>query len=177
MKIIAYTLLTVIVLSLSQLTPVNAGIYKCVAGDGSVTYSQTECPASNRTAKVLGKNGGSSPDVNCAIALPFIEQTIGDMRDGVSSFSLTKKYGGESHISRVTGAIVNYIYSFKDNETAVPSRIKDLTVKRCKAGNFGIPTCNALPAAFVNEQGGCQAIKPDSNNNSTFSSANAERDD
>ncbi len=176
MKLFAYTLITIVLLSLGGMKPAKASIYKCVANDGSITYSQTECPRNDRTAKVLGKNGGARANVDCAIARPFINQTISDMRDGTSSFELTKKYGGESHISRVASKIINYVYSFKNNDTAVPSRIEDLSMKRCKAGNFGVPTCNTLPAAFINEAGGCLPGKPNSDNTPSLSSASDEND-
>lgn len=156
MKLFAYALVATLLLSTSYQTPVHAGIFKCVANDGSITYSQSECPANNRTAKVLSKSGGSRPSVNCEIARGFIDYTIKDMRAGVSSFDVIKRYGGQSHISRVASTIINYVYGYKNNDTAVPSRIQGLAMKRCRAGNFGVPTCNALPAAFVNEQGGCR---------------------
>jgi len=134
-----------------------AGIYKCIDSSGGISYSSRECPVEERTAKVMSNTGRSGSTVSCAVADPFIRKTATDMRKGLSSEDAFSQYGGLRRIPKPALNMINYIYTYEENLSAVPSRIIDLTLQKCSAGSFGVPTCNSLPASFINENGGCSA--------------------
>jgi len=147
------------VLMISLMSGVNneahAGIYKCVDSSGGISYSSEECPAEERTAKVMSKSGRGGSKVSCEVADAFIRKTASEMRKGKSSTDVFSQYGGLNRIPKPSLNMINYIYTFKENLTVVPSRIIDLTLQKCSVGNFGVPTCNSLPASFLNDNGGC----------------------
>jgi len=136
-----------------------AGIYKCIDSSGGISYSSQECPVEERTAKVMSNTGRSGSEISCTVADAFIRKTATDMRNGVSSDNAFSQYGGLRRIPKTALNMINYIYTYQENLSAVPSRIIDLTLQKCTAGNFGVPTCNSLPASFINENGGCIADK------------------
>jgi len=133
----------------------SAGIFKCVAADGSVTYSQRECEDSEKTAKILSNNGRSSPKLDCSVADSFIQTTITKMRDGVSSGDLFTEFGGMDTLSNFSLGAINYVYSYQGNLTTTTERVKELTMQKCAVGSFGVPSCYALPATLINQDGGC----------------------
>ncbi len=135
-----------------------ARIYKCVAADGSISYSSSECPTNEKTAKVMSSAGRGKSTIDCAVADTFIRKTAAQMRDGMASKEVFSSYGGLSAMTAVSVSMVNYIYTFAGDLSTTPERVHQLALQSCSAGTFGVPTCSALPAKFVNDEGGCAAL-------------------
>lgn len=133
----------------------NAGIFKCVDASGGITYSQHECKAEQKTAKVMSRSGHAGSATDCTVAMPFLKKTIFDMQDGWTSSDVFKAYGGLSKLPKPSLGMINYIYTFKGNQEISPDKIFSLAKTKCEAGSFGAITCGLLPAAYLNEHGGC----------------------
>ena len=146
------------VLLLGWQSTADARIYKCVAADGSISYSGSECPYTEKTAKVMSSKGRGSNSIDCAVADSFIRQTTDQMRNGTPSGEVFSGYGGLGDLSSVAVSMINYIYTYAGNLTTTRERVHELAMQSCSAGTFGVPTCSALPAIFVNGQGGCAAL-------------------
>ena len=135
----------------------EARIYKCVANDGSISYSQSECSYKEKTAKVMSSKGRGKSNIDCSIAEGFIRETSNQMRNGVPSGEVFAQYGGLNRVTSVVVSIVNYIYTYAGNLTTTADRVYDLAVQNCQAGTFGIPTCQNMPPEYINARGGCTA--------------------
>ncbi len=172
--------LTLVVFLLVIPTPSQAGIYKCIDASGGITYSQQECPHEQKTAKVLSSRGVASKQTDCSIAGPFISAIANAMYEGRSSGETFAHYGGMDNLSKQALGLINYIYTYKGNDTVLPSRIQSLTNTKCRAGSFGAMTCSILPQIFLNEQGGCEprpGNQTANGNNERSESRTAERED
>lgn len=135
---------------------VQAGIYKCIDANGATTYSQTACPVQEQTANVITTYTSSVAPQDCRIAWNFTQQTTKQMKRGMSSGSMFDQYGGIDSISGTTIAIINYIYTYKQDPQVSIDRITSLTTARCKAGSFGKMSCDRFPHSFIADLGGCE---------------------
>lgn len=138
-------------------TASDAGIYKCVASDGSISYSQSECPYNEKTAKVMSSSGRKPSNINCSVADEFLRQTAETMRSGTPSGAVISSYGGFGAISSVVVGMINYIYTFSGNLTTTAERVHELAMQNCRSGSFGLPTCQNLPLDFTSRHGSCAA--------------------
>lgn len=163
MKATSILFALMIMLTTSVTNEAHAGIYKCVDSSGGISYSSRECPVDERTAKVMSNKGRSGSQVSCKVADAFIRKTATEMRNGKNSADVFSQYGGLRRIPKPALNMINYIYTYEDNLSVVPSRIIDLTLQKCSGGSFGVPTCNSLPASFINGNGGCVVEKTSSN--------------
>lgn len=163
------------VLLLGWQNAADARIYKCVAANGSISYSGSECPYTEKTAKVMSSKGRGRNAIDCAVADTFIRETTNQMRSGTPSAEVFSSYGGLGSISSVAVSMINYIYTYAGNLTTTGERVHELAMQSCSAGTFGVPTCSALPAIFVNDQGGCAALDG-AQTTTASSSAENERD-
>lgn len=136
----------------------EARIYKCVSANGSISYSGSECPYNEKTAKVMSSKGRGKNATDCAVAESFVRQTAEQMRSGTPSGKVFESFGGISSISSFAVSTINYIYTYAGNLTTTTERVQELTLQSCRAGTFGVPTCSTLPAIFVNDQGGCGTL-------------------
>ena len=106
----------------------EARIYKCVANDGSISYSQSECSYKEKTAKVMSSKGRGKSNIDCSIAEGFIRETSNQMRNGMPSGEVFAQYGGLNRVTSVVGSIVNYIYTYAGNLTTTADRVYDLSL-------------------------------------------------
>ena len=153
----ATSILFVLMISLTSgvTNEVHAGIFKCIDSSGAISYSSSECSVEERTAKVMRSSGRAGSQISCSVVDAFIRKTATEMRKGKSSTDTFNQYGGLRKVPKSALNMINYIYTYEDNLSVVPSRIIDLTLQKCSVGNFGVPTCNSLPASFINDNGGC----------------------
>ncbi len=122
----------------------QAEIYKCVADDGGITYSQIPCPKQKTTTvrSAVPKTGAA---VDCRWASAFAGDVTRRMRSGLASEGLFDFYGGIDSVSPGTINIINYVYRFRGNESVPEQRISSLAGSMCKAGSLGDVRCEALP--------------------------------
>ena len=138
-------------------TPASAAIYKCQDDSGSITYTNTPCPVSEITSKVLKASGKTTNSADCRIANNFALDVAKKMRDGLSTDDAFMAYGGINSLQPTTISIINYVYSHEHNIATVPARIAQLSAARCDASAYGDPTCDQFPVGFINEAGSCEA--------------------
>jgi len=137
----------------------EAKIYKCVAGDGGVTYSQRPCAATEETSKVL-QGASAREKFDCRVARSFSTYVANMMRSGTTSDDLFARYGGFSSISPTTVSVINYVYSHKENTDTSVNRIAALSGARCESGSYSRDIeCEHFPQEFIYELGGCAAVK------------------
>ncbi len=135
------SLVLVAVLSASA---AKAEIYKCVADDGGITYSQIPCPK-QVTTTVRSAVPKTRAVVDCRWASTFAGDVTRHMRSGLASPALFDSYGGIDSVSPGTINIINYVYRFRGNESVTEQRISSLAGSMCKAGSLGDVRCEALP--------------------------------
>ncbi len=122
----------------------QAEIYKCIADDGGITYSQVPCPQ-QKTTTVRKAVPKTEAVVDCRWALAFASDVTRRMRSGLASEALFDSYGGIDSVSSGTINIINYVYRFRGNESVPEQRIFSLADSMCKAGSLGDVRCEALP--------------------------------
>ena len=122
----------------------QAEIYKCVADDGGITYSQIPCPK-QKTTTVRSAVPKTGAVVDCRWASAFAGDVTRRMRSGLASEALFDFYGGIDSVSPGTINIINYVYRFRGNESVPEQRISSLAGSMCKAGSLGDVRCEALP--------------------------------
>jgi len=122
----------------------EADIYKCVAADGSVAYSQIPCPK-QATTTVQATAAKTDNVVDCRWATQFANDVAHRMRSGLPSDAVFNFYGGVDSISAGTVNIINYVFRFRGNEAMPLERITSLAGSMCKAGSLGDVRCESLP--------------------------------
>ncbi len=138
-------------------TASEARIFKCVASDGSISYSQSECPYNEKTAKVMSSSGRKQSNINCAVADNFLRELSENMRSGTPSGEVISSYGGFGALSSGTVSMINYVYTFAGNLTTTADRVHELAMQNCRSGTFGVPTCQNLPLEFTEKNNSCAA--------------------
>ena len=125
-------------------TGAEAEIYKCVAEDGSVAYSQIPCPT-QLTTTVRTPVSRTNDVVDCRWATQFATDVGRRMRTGLPPDAVFNFYGGIDSVSPGTLNIINYVYRFRGNEAMPLERISTLAGSMCKAGLLGDVRCEFLP--------------------------------
>ena len=125
-------------------TGAEAEIYKCVAEDGSVAYSQIPCPK-EKTTTVATAVAKADAVVDCRWAVKFSNDVGRRMRSGLPSDAVFNFYGGVDTVSPGTVNIINYVFRFRGNEAMPLERISSLAGSMCKAGSLGDVRCESLP--------------------------------
>lgn len=148
-----------LILFLACLWPVAgvAEIFKCVAADGALTFSQTPCPEKDSKVtvqKTVKSNIGEADE--CQYAHRFALATAEEMKAGTSSATVFDRYGGLSALSRGSVGLISYVFQYRTNEDVSAERVAALSVAKCRVRSFGDVGCEQLPAAFTNRLGGCQ---------------------
>lgn len=138
---LAYSLCLVPILLASA---AQAQIYKCVADDGGVSYSQIPCPEEKSEA-LQHISARSSAAADCRWASQFANDVARRMRSGKDSASLFDLYGGVDSVSKGTVNVINYVYRFRSDESIPVERIASLAGNMCKAGSLGDVSCESLP--------------------------------
>jgi Domain of unknown function (DUF4124) len=136
--------LALIPIALLIATGAEAEIYKCVAEDGSVAYSQIPCPK-QKTTTVTAATPKDDGVINCRWATQFATDVGRRMRSGLPSDAVFNFYGGVDSVSPGTLNIINYVYRFRGNEAMPLERISSLAGSMCKAGSLGDVRCESLP--------------------------------
>jgi len=135
---------------------VHAGIYKCTDAEGAIIYSQTPCPNSQETVKVLEATSSQYPaTVDCSYANKFARVTARSMKNGAGSNDIFNQYGGLDSLSKGTINLINYVYVYRLNEDISVDRIAGLTQAKCQAHSLGNVACEELPSSFTDGLGGC----------------------
>lgn len=137
--------------------PAQAEIFKCVAPNGDLTFSQTPCPDKDSKVTVERTVTTSSDDeADCKLAHRFALATARQMKRGVASSTVFDRYGGLSALSRGSVSLISYVYQYRTNDDVSAERIAALSVAKCKAKSFGDVSCEQLPIAYTNSLGGCE---------------------
>ena len=136
--------IALIAFALLLATGAEAEIYKCVAEDGSVAYSQIPCPKEKMTT-VATAVAKTDDVVDCRWAVKFANDVGRRMRSGLPSDAVFNFYGGVDSVSPGTINIINYVFRFRGNEAMPLERITSLAGSMCKAGSLGDVRCESLP--------------------------------
>lgn len=143
----------------------DAGVYKCVDADGSITYAQTPCPDQvSTTVRTTTSNRDDEP-LDCEHANRFALSVARSMKNGSASSDTYMKYGGVDAMSKAAVNIVSYVHSFQHSDDISADRIAALSGNRCQARAFGAVSCESLPVRFTDSIGGCD--KDDENAGAT----------
>lgn len=136
----------------------RAEIYKCVAANGELTYSQTPCPEKDSKVTVQKSDGRSGADsADCQYAHRFALATAQEMQAGTDSSTVFDRYGGLGSLSNGSVSLISYVFQFRTNDDVSVERVAALSNAKCQARAFGDVTCEQLPVAFTNRLGGCEA--------------------
>lgn len=139
--------------------PVEAKIYKCVAGNGSVSYSQAPCPTNEKTSKVL-QGKAVQERFDCRITRAFSSHVADQMKAGLSSKDLYSHYGGTKSLSSTSMSVINYVFGHEGNDDTSVNQIVALSGARCESGAYSQEIdCEHFPASFIDTLGGCPAAK------------------
>lgn len=152
-------LLRHLMLFLACLWPVTgtAEVFKCVAADGALTFSQTPCPEKDTKVTVQKSVRSNASDADdCQYAHRFALATAQEMKAGTSSSIVFDRYGGLSALSRGSVSLISYVFQYRSNNDVSAERVAALSVAKCRARSFGDVGCEQLPVAFTNRIGGCQ---------------------
>lgn len=140
--------------------PAQAEIYKCVAANGDLTFSQTPCPGKDSKVTVERTVTTSNDDkADCEFARRFSLTTARKMKRGVASSTVFDEYGGLNALSRGSVSLISYVYQYRTNDDVSAERVAALSVAKCKAKSFGDVSCEQLPVAYTNSLGGCETIE------------------
>lgn len=160
----AFGLLLALTASLMLLIPseVEAKIYKCVGGDGSVSYAQRPCAAAEQTSKILGDKSVRER-FDCRVARAFSTHIAGEMKAGSTADDVFDQYGGVNSITPTSMSVINYVFSHKTNVDTSVQRISALSGARCDTGTYSRNLeCEHFPPSFIEGKGGCSAAKGES---------------
>lgn len=133
----------------------DAGVYKCVDADGSITYAQTPCPDQVTTTVRTDSSNRSGEPLDCEVAGRFALSVARSMKNGSASSDTYMKYGGVDAMSKAAVNIISYVHSFQHSPDISADRIAALSGNRCQARAFGTVNCEALPIRFTDSIGGC----------------------
>lgn len=150
---------TVLLLALGLSIPVaaKAEIYKCVAENGELTFSQAPCPEEGSKVTVMSSTGGSSRDAaDCEHARRFALTTAQQMRSGAQSTAIFDSYGGIDALSRGSVSLISYVFQFRTNDDISAERVSALATAKCQARAFGDVSCEQLPPSFTRRLGSCE---------------------
>ena len=148
-----------LLLVLTWLLPVTlkAEIYKCVAENGELTFSQAPCPDKGSKVTVMSSSGSSSRETaDCEHARRFALSTAQQMRSGTASTTVFDSYGGLGALSKGSVSLISYVFQFRTNNDISAVRVSALATAKCQASAFGDVSCEQLPASFTNRLGGCE---------------------
>lgn len=155
MTIIRLTL-SIIALAAFALSPdAEAGVYKCVDTDGSITYTQTPCPNQVTTAVTTSSRPAADDAMDCKHANQFALTVARSMKGGRASADSFAHYGGFDGLSKSAINIINYVYVFQHSSDVSADRIAALTNNKCKARSFGLVNCETMPYGYIEQIGGC----------------------
>lgn len=134
----------------------NAEIFKCVAENGELTFSQAPCVEKGSTVTVM-KSGGSTSNepADCEHARRFALNTAQKMKTGTGSRTIFDSYGGIGALSKGSVSLISYVYQFRTNDDVSAVRVSALATAKCQARAFGDVSCEQLPSSFTNGIGGC----------------------
>ena len=137
--------------------PAQAEIFKCVAPNGELTFSQTPCPGKDSKVTVERTVTTKNDDeANCKFAQRFALTTARQMKRGVTSSKVFDQYGGLSALSRGSVGLISYVDQYRTNEDVSAERVAALSVAKCRAKSFGDVSCEQLPASYTDGLGGCE---------------------
>ena len=148
----------VLLLALACFVPdtAKAKVYKCVAENGELTYSQTPCPDKGSKVTVMSSPGSSNREAaDCDHARRFALNTAQQMRSGADSTTIFDNYGGLGALSRGSVSLISYVFQFRTNDDVSAVRVSALATAKCQARAFGDVSCEELPASFTSRLGGC----------------------
>lgn len=131
-------------------------MYKCIDENGNVSYSQRACKSNQKTDKVIGKKRSHADNPECKYARQFATTVAREMKAGANVYQTFNRYGGVSSLSQAPVNIINYVYSYRNNNYVSSQRIAALTQKKCNARSFGDLKCDDLPLEFTSRIGGCE---------------------
>jgi hypothetical protein len=77
------------------------------------------------------------------------------MRAGAGSGEIFSRYGGIDSMSRGAVNVINYVYTFRTNESVTVERIGGLSAAKCKAKAFGTFACRSLPPTVRKAESAC----------------------
>lgn len=145
-------------LALAALSPntSRAEIFKCVAADGAITFSQSPCHDEGSKVTVQKTVGGAAEQpADCEHARRFALATAQDMRSGTDSSTVFDRYGGLGTLSKASVSLISYVFQFRTNSDVSVERISALATSKCQVRAFGDASCEQLPVSFTNRIGGC----------------------
>lgn len=137
--------------------PVQAQVYKCVAANGALTFSQMPCP--DKDSKVTLERTVTTnveDEADCKSAHRFALVTAHDMKRGVASSTVFDRYGGLSALSGGSVSLISYVYQYRTNDDVSAEKVAALSLAKCEAGSFGDVSCKQLPRAYTSSLGGCE---------------------
>jgi len=155
----------------------KAEIFKCVAENGELTYSQTPCPEIGTKVTVMKPGGNFSDEpADCEHARRFALDTAQKMKSGTGSSALFDSYGGLGALSKGSVGLISYVFGFRTNTDVSAVRVSALATAKCQARSFGDVSCEQLPISFTNGFGGCNNDEdgPDSTTASNTDGMNAQ---
>ncbi len=134
----------------------KAEIFKCVAENGELTFSQAPCPGKGTTVTVM-KPGGvfSDEPADCEHARRFALDTAQQMKSGTGSSAIFDSYGGLGALSKGSVSLISYVFQFRTNADVSAVRVSALATAKCQARAFGDVSCEQLPASFTNGFDAC----------------------
>ncbi len=150
-----------LLLALALLIPnaAKAEIYKCMAENGDLTFSQAPCPEKGSKVTVMSSAGSSSrAAADCDHARQFALNTAQQMRSGAQSSTVFDSYGGLGALSRGSVSLISYVFQFRTNDDVSAVRVSALATAKCQASAFGDVSCEQLPVSFTSRIGGCEII-------------------
>jgi len=145
-------------LALATLLPnaTRAEIFKCVAADGALTFSQSPCRDEGSKVTVQKTVGAAADELaDCEHARRFALATAQEMRSGTESRTVFDRYGGLGALSKGSVSLISYVFQFRTNSDVSVERISALATSKCQARAFGDVSCEQLPVSFTNRTSGC----------------------
>jgi len=145
-------------LALAALSPntTRAEVFKCVAADGALTFSQSPCRDEGSKVTVQETFGGAADEsADCEHARRFALATAQEMRSGSASSTVFDRYGGLSALSKGSVSLISYVFQFRTNNDVSVERVSALATSKCQARAFGDVSCEQLPVSFTNRIGAC----------------------
>ena len=125
----------------------EARVFRCVADDGKVTYSQSPCPADQQSDQMRGLGAARHPDSSlCGLARELAATVFLEMADGVEPSAVIDRYGGPNHVNAPTLGVINFAASLRYNDELSPQRVGALSFLRCREGGSGRLQSGDLPS-------------------------------
>lgn len=157
--LLSFSLLAIAGSLLSMPMPADAQIYKCIAADGSVSYSGSPCATDAKVSTVLKGSVAKAP-IDCRLVSAFSSSVAQEMKTGTQSKDVIAQYGGMDSLSSTAESIISYVYSFQGESGTTLNRIVSLSEARCENGAFSRATdCQYFPPTYLAIMGGCAVLK------------------